>query len=192
MTFHNAAAHRALALMGLQLELPEDTHLRELRAVIGIRVDALIAFLDATEPDPDLEDLGDAEPDMESEPCLGWSENVGQLRLTATEDGDTTWLEQQGGDGFMRCGSDDHEEDDPSGEGGYGVDSVDVEATLGWPEDFTALVSLDGRSSEWSGEAEPSLGAIEGDHLHGWSRPTGHVLDEDGEDSATLPGASGL
>lgn len=103
MTLHNAAAHPAFALMGLQLDLPEDTPLRALRAAIGDRLDAMIAFLDATEPDPDLE------PDADGEPSLGWT-NVWQ---------------QKGSD-------DDREFDCDSDEADAATGTADDEPRLGW------------------------------------------------------------
>lgn len=40
------------------------------RAVLEAAVEALLAVLDLIEPDPDLEDGGDAEPDADGEPWL--------------------------------------------------------------------------------------------------------------------------
>jgi len=43
-------------------------------------VDRLIAFLDAADSDPDLEDGGDLEPDDDGETDLGWPEQFNQAK----------------------------------------------------------------------------------------------------------------
>ena len=81
---------------------------------------------------------GDSSEDREHD--LGWSENVGQLRLGEGHgDGDSTAPERAGA-GFVRCGLDEHE------------------ATLGWGEGIWQ-VHLHGGQQD--GEGEPSLGSLE-------------------------------
>lgn len=132
--------------------------------VIPARAELLHA-LALFDDDDDLEDGGDDEPSM------GWSAgngSVGLNRLFAGYDGEAE-------DGF------DREED-----------RADYEPPLG---------SIDDHPDQrcWSmflstHEEEPSLGAIEGDHIAGWSVPPGAYPspNPDGEADGCVDGSSGL
>ena len=78
-------------------------------------LDVAIAALDFRDGDPDLEDGDDAEHDTsDAELDLGWSALHSQVALGPnTADGDATALESFGR-GFVRCGADDAEDDDPA------------------------------------------------------------------------------
>lgn len=84
-----------------------------LRKEAAAEIERLIAFLDATEPDPDIEgDYSDDEPDQDGEPSLGSINPT----IFGTQQ---TWA----------SGSDDDREDEHSGE------EPDVEeGSLGWTE----------------------------------------------------------
>lgn len=80
--------------------------LARLRAEAADRIQALISFLDATEPDPDLEDGQDAEDDKaDAEPSMGATEAVSHL---------SAWRGPAPADGEAE--EDDHGEDDGTAE----------------------------------------------------------------------------
>lgn len=104
----------------------------------------------------ELEDGGD------DEYTLGWSENVGQLALTATIDADLTAVERHGA-GFFRIGerrdAEDMEEDDPAGgniEDEPQHDDADDEPTLGATTANNQVLAWGGPT--YLDDAEPSLG----------------------------------
>lgn len=72
------------------VDLPADERQR-IEAAIQQHLDEterLVARLDASDPDPDLEDGGDDEPDAGGEPSLGWTGETNQVRaLKACRDG---------------------------------------------------------------------------------------------------------
>jgi hypothetical protein len=80
---------------------PEERELlaAEIQAYID-SAELLMAVLDAAEPDPDLEDGGDDEPDAEGESSLGWTGDVNQTRAlkTCRDGGEDTQLLLRGSD----------------------------------------------------------------------------------------------
>lgn len=74
------------------------------RLSVENEIERLIGMLDTLDPDPDLEDNGDGEPDADGEPSLGWTEmearfgrygdNVDDLEAEADDEPELGSLEQ--------------------------------------------------------------------------------------------------
>lgn len=126
--------------------LPNSTIASDGRALLERAVESLIAFLDLLEPDPDLEDNGDAEeePDREdggdAELGLGWQNEGSQSCLRQS-----IWDRE-----------DEHDGREPS---------EDYEPSMGWPnpnrhvEGGMSQECLGGEIQD--GELEPELGWTE-------------------------------
>jgi hypothetical protein len=129
--------------------------LARLRREAAAEIERLLAFLDASEPDPDLEEDHTAEEEPDGEPSLGWTD-----KQAAKGDYGGHWLAGQ-----------DLEFDDSDDE-----DGADIEATN---EDGG---DINDEPHDEDSEAEPVLGSTEtgaGSQL-GWARGSSEMEGEDG------------
>ena len=75
------------------------------RPMLESAIERLIAILDVIDPDPDLEDGGDAEPDEDGEPILGWTGMQAAYGRYGTHDIDADGCELDEADAEPELGS---------------------------------------------------------------------------------------
>jgi hypothetical protein len=156
-------------------------------------IEALISILDDIEPDPDLEDNGDAEEEPDREPSLGSLDRVTQGRWSAGGSGiggdhdlELDTADDEPSLGSTCCLGNKSQEFSWGGDGATTdereMDQADDEPTFGWSADVDQRSLTQGMSCHGT-ENEPSLGWTEMEARsgkYGWLSTSDREDEHDG------------